>query len=79
MGYGSKRLFIPFMSARKDYGTKGILVRWVIVFFDQHAPRYQSSMILQYHGTGLVFFGYRKGFDRLETIASHDAYQATKY
>ena len=36
-------------------------------------------MILKYYGLGTCVFGYRKEFDRLEVIASHDAYQATKY
>ena len=31
-GYGSKWLFIPFLLVKKGYSSKGILIRWVIVF-----------------------------------------------
>ena len=36
-------------------------------------------MILKYYGLGTCVFGYRKGFGKLEAVASLDAYQVTKY
>ena len=47
--------------------------------FGQRAPRHQSRMILKYYGLGTCVFGYGKGVDRLEAVASLNAYKITKY
>ena len=36
-------------------------------------------MTLKYYGLGTCIFGHRENFDRLEAIASLDAYQITNY
>ena len=48
-----------------------------MINFGQHAPRHQSKMVSKYHDLGICVFGHRKGFDRLEAVASLDAYQIT--
>ena len=47
--------------------------------FGQCALRQQSRMTLKYYGFGTCIFGHRESFDRLEAIASLDAYQITNY
>ena len=50
-----------------------------MINFGQHAPRHRSKMVSKYHGLGICVFGHRKGFDKLEGVASLDAYQITNY
>ena len=50
-----------------------------MINFGQHALRHRSKMVSKYHDLGICVFGHRKGFDRLEAVASLDAYQITNY
>ena len=50
-----------------------------MINFGQHTARHRSKMVSKYHGLGICVFGHRKGFDKLEAVASLDAYQIINY
>ena len=60
---------------KRGLWLKSVLEKWVI--FGQHALRHQSKMISKYHDLETCVFCHRGGFDRLEAVASLDAYQIT--
>ena len=69
------KLFRSFLSKERIMAQKCF---WKMGNFGQHAPRHQSKMISRYHGLGTLFCSLKR-FGRFKTVASHDAYQITKY
>ena len=70
------KLFISFLSKERIVAQK---CSRKIGNFGQHAPRHQSKMISKHRGLGTCDFGHRGGFDRLEVVASLEAYEITNY
>ena len=65
---------IPFLLARKGYGSKDSRE---MGNFQSTCPKASIKVILEYHDFGTCIFWSLKGFGKFEAIASFDAYQIT--